>query len=225
MKKQFLIAALAVSSCTFAQSFGVQLGGNLAGATSKTTVNGTSVSQNYKSKFGILAGIVAELPLTDNISFRPELNFIQKGGTASSSQTVFGFTITNESKSTFSYLELPLNVVYNVEAGPGNLFVGAGPTLGYGLSGKTKNKATSGNTTTNTDVSVKFDGKDNANDGKGHLKAFDFGANILAGYKLPSGIFIKAGYTFGLSNISPAANSTYKNKGLSIGVGYFFSQE
>lgn len=224
MKKVLLITVLAVTGFAMQAQvrFGAQAGINAASVTAKFTSGSTTTTEKYDTKIGLTLGVVAEVPIATSLVFRPELNFIQKGGKFSESQTIFGTTISTESKITNNYLELPLNLAYKFEAGSGNVFIGAGPSIGFGLSGKAKNKSTSGSTTNEETVNIKFDGKENANDNDGHLKALDFGVNFLAGYQIGQNVFIKASYTLGLSNISPEANSSYKNKGFGFTIGYMF---
>jgi hypothetical protein len=217
MKKLLFVAGISLLSvASFAQvQFGAQIGGNLASGTSKYEEGSITVDQDLKSKFGFLVGAVAEMPISSAISFRPELNFIQKG--AKYEETIQGITIKDE--ITLNYLELPLNFVYNFDAGAGKFFVGLGPSIGFGLSGKAKYSETG---FPEEEVDVKFDGEKNPTDGKRHLKAIDFGGNFLAGYKMANGLFINLGYTIGFSNIDPADNYTYKNNGFAIKLGYMF---
>ena len=214
MKKVILsLAIVAISTMSFAQTIGVQVGGNLA-STSYKTDNSGGATLSTKSKLGFIIGVVGEVPIASSLSFRPELNFIQKGLKLTQG--------TSEATSTLNYLELPLNIVYNTEAGSGKFFFGAGPSIGFGLSGT--DKSTEGSNVTST--GVKFDGKTDAeaNDNKDHLKAIDFGFNLLAGYKFENGLFANIGYAFGLNNISPENGVSQKNSGLCLKVGYMFMQ-
>jgi Outer membrane protein beta-barrel domain len=220
MKKVFLFAAFAVTAvATQAQAkFGAHAGINAASQTNKYKSGTQTTTQNFKSKVGITIGAVAEISITDAVVFRPELNFTQKGGKFK--ETTSGVTV-DASLST-NYLELPLNVIYKFEAGGGNVFVGAGPSLGFGLSGKSKYKQSGSGITFEDNTSVKFDGKANATDNDTHLKALDFGANFLAGYQMSNNIFFKASYSLGLSNINPEDGGTTKNKGFGFTIGYMF---
>ena len=220
MKKLlFLTTLIAFSATSFAQAtFGAQVGGNLASAKIEQTEGGTTIKQKTDPKFGFLIGVVAEVPFGSSINFRPELNFIQKGHKFS--ETTNGGTSTD--KVTLNYIELPLNFVYNAPAGSGTVFFGAGPSFGFGISGKDKTTETN---SPEVITDIKFDGKMNStsNDNKIHLKGFDYGANILAGYKMASGISLNIGYTFGFANIIADNNITYKNiGGLSFKLGYMF---
>ena len=108
-------------------------------------------------------------------------------------------------------------------AGDGNVFLGGGPSFGLGLSGKDKSKdLESGGSGNETTTDIKFDGKKDATDNFEHLKAIDFGINLIGGYKLANGLFFNVGYSFGLSNISVETDGTAKNNGLSFKVGYLF---
>lgn len=209
MKKLLFIAVLTTGSATsFAQTtFGVQAGVNVASQNSKQS----GLTLKTDPKTGFMIGAVAEVPFGSSINFRPELNFIQKGGKLDFSGST--------AKLTLNYIELPLNFVYNTTAGSGTVFFGAGPSFGFGISGKEKSVQAG---SPDVSVDVKFDGKKDATDDNDHLKAFDYGANILAGYKMSNGLFLKAGYTFGLANISPENGSKTRNNGLSFTVGYMF---
>jgi glycine cleavage system aminomethyltransferase T len=151
--------------------------------------------------------LFTNVPLSTNIIFRPGLNFTQKGGkiTSGSSQEV---------KIIFNYLEVPLDFIYKATGG---LFIGAGPSLAYALSGKAKY---SGFTPAISDDKVKI-GNDANND---ELKAFEFGGNILAGYAMSSGLSFSINYNLGLSNLNPTTDKDedFKNRYLGIRLGYTF---
>ncbi len=241
MKKVFLSAAIvAVAISANAQvSFGGQAGANFASAKYTDESSNPSTTEKYKTKVGFIVGAVAEIEVGNGLSFRPELNFIQKGGKAKFAETESGggftSTTTGDAELTFSYLQLAPNFIYNFEAGTGKVFIGAGPDISYGIGGKAKSNFTNTTTinipgfpaTTNTtsdsdNTTVKFDGKKDATDDKYHLKGLDFGVNALVGYKLSNGAFISAGYTIGLSNIEPNDKQTLKNSGFNVKIGFMF---
>jgi hypothetical protein len=151
------------------------------------------------------------------------LNFIQKGFETEESETFMGVTYRDKSDVTLSFIEIPLNIVYNFPAGAGKFFVGAGPSIGFGISGK--NKSTfeeTGEPTVKETIDIKFDGDKDATDNNEHLKSLDFGINLLAGYKLPMGLSFALGYTQGLSNLSPYDNTSLKTSGISLKIAYTF---
>lgn len=230
MKKILLIAVCAVSAITVdAQvSFGGQVGANFGLGHAKDDYYAGSIYAGpalaNKPKVGPLAGLVAEVDF-GKLSFRPELNFVQKG----SKSYISGF---DENKFSLSYLELPLNVVYKMDLGSkgSKVFFGLGPAIAFGIGGKIK-------TTDNVNgevysTKVKFDGKKDATDDKAHFKALDLGLNIVAGYQMKSGLFARLAFTNGFSNLYPEKNysvggttykQSYKNRGVSLAVGYMIS--
>ena len=183
-----------ISTASFAQ-IGVQVGATLATLSAKDFDD-----VDKGTKFGFTLGLFNNVPLTDNITFRPGLNFTQKGGQFKESSEKASFT--------FNYLELPLDFIYNSEGG---FFVGLGPQLGYGLSGKLK--YTIAGTDTEEDLDFGSD------EGKDHFKAFEFAGNVLAGYELSNGIFISLNYNIGFSDISFDSDASVKNRYFGIRIG------
>ncbi|MBC7536036.1 MAG: PorT family protein [Ferruginibacter sp.] len=227
MKKSILAAVMAMCSiAAYAQvSFGGQVGVNLGLGNAKDGYFAGSIYAGpelaNEPKIGLLAGVVAEVDF-GKLSFRPELNFIQKGSKS-------GISGYDENKFSLSYLELPLNVVYKLELGSkGNkVFFGLGPAIAFGLGGKIKN--TDGSTGAVYSRKVKFDGKKNGTDDKAHFKALDLGANILGGFQMKSGLFARVAFTYGFSNLYPEKtynvsgttyDQSYKNRGVNLSVGY-----
>lgn len=121
--------------------------------------------------------------------------------------------------------------MYHANTAEDGFFVGVGPSLSYGISDKGKYDANfDGFGSFSEDVKVKFDGKENEEVDENelptevHLKAFEFGANALAGYRFTNGLFVQASYNHGFSNISPDAGTKIKNRYFGIGIGYFLSR-
>ena len=181
---------LFTSICLFVQlyyaqaqksTFGFTAGASLA----SYKVSQSSLSVTSKSKTGFTVGMLISVPAGKSFSFQPGLNYVQKGGR---------FEEENYTdKSTFNYLELPLNFVYTSPSPKGSFFVGAGPSLSMGLSGTEKF-----NDGTNEETSdIKFGSGDNDD-----LKAFEFGINVIAGYRFKGGFLVAANYNAGLSNIA-----------------------
>ena len=235
MKKSILLIAVIAITTLSANAqigFGAQVGGNLAILKSEyTPPGGPDEDEKSKTRFGFLVGVVANIPFSSAISFRPELNFIQKGGKFSSSETIYGVTSVYKEDIALNFIELPLNIVFSIPAGPGRFCVGAGPNISFGISGKDKwSGTTSGGgfpTQSSSDsYKIKFDGKKSAdlpqNDNDYHLKALDFGANALVGYKMNMGLFFNAGYTFGISNLNPNPDYSLKTSGITFKIGYMF---
>ena len=183
--------------------FGVHADGIIASQSIK--VSGFKITSD--SRFSWKAGLIASVPAAEQISFMPQLNLVNKG-------SKFNFDgLKTETKLT--YIELPLNFVYNSNG----FFGGVGPVLSYGMSGT--ERMTDGTDT--QEVKIKFDGKEDGTDDYSHYKVFEFGGNLIAGYKLESGLFFNVHYNFGLSNIAPTSEGTAKNNYFGFGIGYFFN--
>jgi hypothetical protein len=193
MKKTsfILISIYAFLNTAQAQSsFGIAAGATFASY--KATIETISITS--KTKTGFTVGVVSSFPMGKSFSFQPNLNFLQKGGTLKADGST--------DKTTLNYLELPLNFVYNTHSSKGKFFIGAGPSLSFGLSGKDKFEEGSSK--------IKF-GSDQEDD----FKPFEIGINVLAGYQLKNGFFIDANYNAGLNdiaNVSDGFEGKYHNR-------------
>lgn len=224
----FLVALLFINLNILAQKqFGIQGGLNLA----QSQYSESSFALATKSKPGFIAGFFAEIPVGKSFYFRPELNFIQKGLKYSQSESdpTAGTFYSVDLNANLNYLDLPLHFVYMLPNT--KVFLGAGPSVAFGLSGKAKYSTVEtitvgGSTSTTSDSQsskVIFDGKADANDSNGHLRPFDFGLGFIGGYKFTKNIVAATGYSIGLNSISPDTDVVWKNKGFFIKIGYYFS--
>lgn len=93
---------------------------------------------DVEAKIGLSFGVGFNFLLTERISLQPELNFVQKGYSESSSFTqdfVYGggsYTSTYNEDNLMNYLQLPVLVKVSF----GKFYLNVGPSLGYGLKGK-----------------------------------------------------------------------------------------
>ena len=188
MKKTLFLSFIGLTSLASAQSvkFGVKAGVNFA--TETASISGVSITSDTYTSFHF--GAIADIGL-QNFSIQPGVLFSVKGSSS-----------TNSSGTSLTYIEVPVNLLYHIPAGPGKVFFGAGPYLGYGISAS--NGVSFGSTTDKV-----------ANP--------DFGLNLLGGYRLNSGLLFSAGYGLGLANLINNGNgATLKNRVTSISIGYFF---
>jgi Outer membrane protein beta-barrel domain len=209
MKKLFLIALVAMAS-HFAGNAQNTRFGFTAGAVFtnyKTKVSGES--DKADSKAGITAGILVDIPAGKHFSFQPAVNFVQKG--TKNEQTSGG--TTEKYQITVSSIEVPLNLLYNASGNTGNFFIGAGPSLAFALSGKSKFD----DGTLSDKEDLKFGNGDDDD-----LKGLDLGANFLTGYCFPNGLFLSFHYNIGLSNLFPGGSSdaTLKSHYFGIKLGW-----
>jgi len=198
MKKIFFVGILSILlvGASYAQArIGVTAGLNASNITAKA--DGISVSADYKA--GFQAGLVADFGITESFSIMPELLFSQRG----SKYKEF------DSSLTLNYLQLPVNATYKFDTGMGSqVFIFAGPYIGYALSGKQKSD----------DISedVEF------GSGDGEMKRLDFGLNVGAGFQYEK-LFFKLQFNPGLYNLSNEKDYSTKNTNVAVTVGYYIN--
>ncbi|WP_333866316.1 porin family protein [Sphingobacterium sp.] len=207
MKKLLLSAAILFGSLgAFAQGglgYGLRAGVNIP---KYSFENGSS-----ESNTGFFVTGYLDAPISPNFSIQPGLSLQNKGGKYSATSD----NATGQLKQSIMSLDIPVNLVAKLPTGgSGNFFVGAGPYVGFALSGKNKFEASSNNASVKREWDVKF----GSGDGD-ELKRTDFGVNFLAGYQLTNGFQINAGYGLGLTNLAPNSGSI-KNRVWSVGIGF-----
>lgn len=123
---------------------------------------------------------------------------------------------TNSETVNIHAIEMPVTLMYKSnDHGYGRFFVGLGAFFGYNVSGTDKN--------TNKDLTS---GKLNiGSSDTDHVRPFDAGLCLHAGYQLSNGLFFRARYQRGLKNLSPisdiSAASIY-SQSYGIDIGYYF---
>jgi len=220
MKKLFLlliVTVLCLHLTGFAQKSRV---GITAGVTNSTLNDDIVGNDNGKSRTGFTAGLIMETPIgKSKFSFQPGVHYVQKG------------EITEETLNTREYValrysEFQFNFLYNFKGTNGGLFLGAGPALAFNLPSKFVSE--SGISTpkkdddSKTEQSINFGDDEVSSDARG----FDYGANILAGYRHKKGFLLSFNYTFGLRNLVPGGNDpSIKNACFSARLGYLFNNK
>jgi hypothetical protein len=130
MKKFFLLAALAVNSCGFAQvSIIPKAGINLANA----AIDDNNALAGQRSVLGLTTGLGVNIALTsDNfLSVQPEILYSQKGWAAENSAPV-----RYDGSYRLNYLEIPVLLKISFGGETVRAHVNAGPSFGYLLGGR-----------------------------------------------------------------------------------------
>lgn len=228
MKMKIVIlctAAMVFGVTAMAQNAQIKAGVNLANIS--VTENGRVEDANQLTSFHV--GLVADLPLGSVISFQPGILFTGKGAKTQSGDA----STNNYSKATTNpyYVEVPANLVFKAPIGNGaKLFVGAGPYLGVGVSGKSKVEIVRpliGKTEIEKDIEFSdddpttLDSEEGA--GFGVMRRFDYGLNGLAGIEGKS-IVVGVNYGLGLAKLQSGANNNENDKNkhrvLSLSIGF-----
>ncbi|NGM63075.1 PorT family protein [Sphingobacterium sp. SGG-5] len=219
MKKILLSLGAACLLAVGAQaqvSYGIKAGVNLGKyATSSSGDEVELDDEGVKLNPSFYVTGYADINVAPNFSIQPGISLQGKGQKAKIEEEGASFTSTRNVMS----IEIPVNAVYYIPTGDaGSVFLGAGPYVGYAISGKDKWKGTFEGETETEDDKIDFSGDDK------DMKAFDAGVNFLAGYKLANGFLINVGYGLGLTNLAPDNDFDIKssNRVLSFGVGFQF---
>jgi hypothetical protein len=217
MKKIFLAAAATIiTTVSFSQvRIGIQAIGN-AGSAAIETPDVEGLKKPMKIGFG--AGIVADLGISDHFSIRPSLNYLQKKSGFEYESELEGKV--NSVNTTLNYLELPVNFVYKIPMQASTVYFGAGPSLGYGISGKMVAKGWEVEDDEPIAINESVDAFKKEDDGGAELKRLDLSANAIAGVEFKNGLYVNAGYMMGLTNLMQ--DDKYKNRGLQLTVGFMF---
>ena len=207
MKKLFLGAAIAMSSLTFAQQFGVKGGMNVSSLSDDATLS------DQESKIGFNAGVFMNAPLAENFSIQPEVLYNDLGSKVTRSTEILGNTYSADYSRNLGYISVPVMFQYNATPA---FYLEAGPQFGFLVSAEDKFKNSTNGSTDNATI-VALD-KDNFN-------TFDFGIGLGAGYYFTPNLGLTARYTAGLSDImKDNPGDSVKNNVFQVGLAYKFSK-
>ncbi|PSL30913.1 outer membrane beta-barrel protein [Chitinophaga ginsengisoli] len=230
MKKLILLSLLAISMLpVFAQtSIGVIGGYNLAWRYPIGPQQ--DANHDYSLKPRWRAGLVTDHHLWKKLYLQPQLLLNTKGlhEKISSIGAPDRFDYSTERDLRVLYLEIQANFLLKERLGHGKVFLGAGPYLARGITGRSKAKGFSslGGQRTDYDmqVPVKFSNNVVYNTPNVYEKHYDAGINFLAGYELKNGLFFNAVYSRGLKNLYYDDSYKSKNTYVGLSVGYFFKR-
>ncbi len=207
MKKLVLGAAIAMSSLTFAQQFGVKGGMNVSSLSEDASLS------DQGSKIGFNAGVFMNAPIAENFSIQPEVLYNDLGSKVTRSTTVLGNTYSADYSRNLGYISVPVMFQYNATPG---FYLEAGPQFGFLVSANDKFKSSTNGSTNNSNI-VALD-KDNFN-------TFDFGIGLGAGYYFTPSLGLTARYTAGLSDIiKDNSGDSVKNNVFQVGLAYKFGK-
>jgi hypothetical protein len=215
-------------------SIGLIAGGNLnyqANSISKFSLEGFTSSSIVSWR----AGFVSQHHLFNHFFLQPQLILSSKGSKFTEADADAGYT--GEVKRRLLYAEAQANLLYKIEVGIGNFFVGAGPYIARGVDGMESTvrhyvpgpvSATYQRVDSYAPVKYRNEhpGYD-PNYTRGNVvyyKPWDAGINFQLGYELKNGFFFNGFYGLGLANIEYLKNVALKNRIFGAGVGYYFKR-
>jgi hypothetical protein len=201
-----LVAGIFTFQATKAQ-FGIQAGVVGVPGEAFPTADG---NDKLGGATGYTFGIFYQMPVGEKFVFQPGINLLNKGW----KDDLDGVEITTMK---INYLEMPLQMVYTGGKDKG-FFIGAGPSLLFGLGGTYKIERSNG---PNVERDYEFGGNDTQEGG------FTLGLNAMAGYNFGK-FMIGVNYGMGISNRDVPANAEFQDFGnqshFALRVGYLFKK-
>ena len=203
-------------------SIGVKVGANFADTQVEGLIGG--ILPNQTTYTGYTAGIVGEIPMMGNLSFRPELNYIQKGFTVSQTFDVkligIEMPLGAKARTRLNYIEMPLLLKYSAGTETAKAYVIAGPNVSYATNAQLRPVAT-----LIIDFNLPRVDIDLSND---IYQRWELSGTVGVGgeIKVANGkIFSDARYTYGFTNMlnNPVVELQIKNQGFNISAGYAYT--
>lgn len=188
-------------------TFGIRAGVNFQNINGKDA-DGDELENDVLT--GFHAGVNAEIPVGTGSYLQPGLLYSAKGAKFSNS----------DNKVKLNYVEVPINFVYKPILGTGNMVLGFGPYVAFGIGGKTEIGG--------QEIDVEFKDTFDPTVAAFQVKRFDAGGNLLAGYEFANKVSFQVNAQLGLVNIAPEISGStnddtkWKNTGFGLSLGYRF---
>tara|TARA_B110000495_G_C22876392_1_gene511132 strand:- start:180 stop:869 length:690 start_codon:yes stop_codon:yes gene_type:complete len=225
MKKlcSILIIIALTTTISFAQTFGVNAGVNLANLTHGSDMQDLQDAAEATSNMiiGISVGATGTFELSDVLDLNAGISYIQKGTTLSLDYTGDG---EDEDISTkLNFIDIAPSLSYKIT---NELSASIGTYVGFALSGTQDDlefeyDMTTGEIiTTITSEAIDFE--------EDEVGTLDYGLNIGVSYVLNEMIAINAGYSLGLADLNAEGGEfdgqdySKKTNGIYFSVGYLF---
>ncbi|HWK99806.1 MAG TPA: outer membrane beta-barrel protein [Parapedobacter sp.] len=205
---------------------GIQAGVNFS---SISIVNAAGERQHTEMIPRLQAGIAVDIPLAMGLYLQPAAMYVGKGFKQDGAWLA---DADKEFRAAVSYVEIPVTLRYKKWIGIGNLLVGAGPYVGYGVGGTWEAEGElavddmvltehSGNVIFKNDVADGELGK--------YLygKPWDYGANVVVGYQFSPRMTLQLQGQFGIANLAPdvdgaSPGGSIRNRGYGLAIAYGF---
>ncbi len=187
--------------------FGVKAGGAYSSLTQR--VHGDYISGG---RFGFNIAGIMDVHIYKGLSFRPEVAFVNQGGSYYSHNNN---PITRENHNSYSYysIQTPLNIAYTFHLSDVRFSIFAGPSLDFSLFGKMRTNPDSQSTNINFGSNEKND-----------LRTFDLGVNLGISVEYNKFFFAINSLTGTLDrrSVKHEGESNLFQNNVSFSLGYFF---
>ena len=203
-------------------SVGAKIGANFA----DTRVDGLlgNLAPEQTTFTGFTAGVMAEIPMINALSFRPELNYIQKGFTVSQSFDVdligIDMEVGAKARTRINYIELPLLLKYSIGSDAAKVYAIAGPSIAYAANAELNPVATFIVDFNLPSIPINLDNN--------IYNRWEISGVLGAGGEVKAGngkVFADARYNLGFTNMlnNPIVDLRIKNQGFNVSAGYAYS--
>ncbi len=172
---------------------------------------------------GTEIGGILDIGISKHLYFQSGLFFSVKGAAKSFGYNSGDTMVENvDQKFHIHYLELPVNVIFKINTqGQGRIFFGLGASIAYTIGG-TNQLHDYGHYPN----SAPFDSSANVQiQGGRDVSKLDIGLNLMAGYEFNRGLYLRAFYYYGFTDISTYGDESAKNLSYGLSVGYFVSKK
>lgn len=214
-----VLVLLTVSSINAQVAVGVKAGAHFSDNSISGFVPGLTPDPEVLP--GYTFGVMAEIPIEGNFSFRPEINYVQKGFRVSESISpeLLGIPIPIGGRvdTRINFLEMPLLLQYRYGNEKAGIYALAGPGIGYAANAHLQPFAT-------VIVTVRLPKVDiNLNDD--NYNRFEFSGHAGLGGDISAGkgkVFADVRYSYGFTNTlnDPIIDTQLRNRGFTISAGY-----
>lgn len=215
-----LLACFKLSAQTNVIQFGIRAGVSSTWL-SRTPGTDVQIRDAEKSGSGYFAGAFASFNV-NRFSLQPAIIFNSLSSKTTEEVLSGDIVYRMYGKWRLYYIQVPVNLVYTIPVHGGKFYLGAGPYIGWALSGRftpVGNESPGQSSPADFSFKAKFGSDDRSN-----FKSFDYGANVVAGFEFDNGLMINAVHNLGLANIE-VGNYPYqktKTRNLGIALGYKF---
>ena len=206
----------------------IQLSGQttfgLRGGTTFNTVSQTqtldAVTPDLDYLVGFSGAVYANVPISQSLSFQPELAYSQKGFSLAQGANIdlFGapLPIGVRANTRFDYVEAPLLLKANFGSQDVKAFVMAGPSVGYALSGRVKTQASGLLEMNLTNTEINLDAI--------NYERFELGGVVGAGVAFDTGfgtVSVDGRFQQGFTELYdiPLVSERVRNRGFAINAG------
>ncbi len=223
MKK--IICTLLVAIAAFATygQFFPKAGFSVTTASSDLNFDQGDLKEQLKAGFLVGAGYQVNF---GNFAIQPELLFIQKGSTSKYSYSGGSFSVSETTKVTLNYLELPVLFKYMMGPDALRIYLSAGPSFALGLGGKGNREYTAdfgnGPYTEKIDFKVKFEKEPEGYEGYDQYieEKTDVGLQFGGGLLIANKLMVDLRYGLGFTEYNKDSQVSSKNRAIQVSIGF-----